>query len=202
MIASVEGRVGAVAFDSLVIEVGGIGYRVFASPAILSTAAPGSTAQAPHVPPRPRGPAGAVRVPLDGGARVLHAAADGDRRRPEGGARDRRVAPDGRPPARDHGPGPGGAGVDPRHRQEAGRADHLRAQGEGRRGRDCCEPRRGSPASAQPRARSWPRSRRSATRWRRPAKRRGRPLADGRRSASTLEERVKAALRASLSCRD
>jgi len=43
VIASVEGRVGAVAFDSLVIEVGGIGYRVFASPAILSTASPGST---------------------------------------------------------------------------------------------------------------------------------------------------------------
>ena len=42
MIASVEGRVGAVAFDSLVIEVGGIGYQVFASPAILSTAQPGS----------------------------------------------------------------------------------------------------------------------------------------------------------------
>ena len=43
MIASVVGVVGAVAFDSLVIEVGGIGYRVFASPAILSTASPGST---------------------------------------------------------------------------------------------------------------------------------------------------------------
>jgi len=43
VIASVEGRVGAVAQDSLVIEVAGIGYRVFASPAILSTAAPGST---------------------------------------------------------------------------------------------------------------------------------------------------------------
>jgi Holliday junction DNA helicase RuvA len=43
VIASVEGRVGAVAFDSIVIEVGGIGYRVFASPAILSTAAPGGT---------------------------------------------------------------------------------------------------------------------------------------------------------------
>jgi holliday junction DNA helicase RuvA len=42
VIASVEGRVGAVAFDSLVIEVGGIGYQVFASPAILSTAQPGS----------------------------------------------------------------------------------------------------------------------------------------------------------------
>ena len=42
MIASVEGRVGAIAFDSVVVEVGGIGYRVFASPAILSTAAPGS----------------------------------------------------------------------------------------------------------------------------------------------------------------
>src|SRR6185503_3926325 len=43
MIASVEGRVGAVAFDSLVVEVGGIGYRVFAAPAILSTAQPAST---------------------------------------------------------------------------------------------------------------------------------------------------------------
>jgi Holliday junction DNA helicase RuvA len=42
VIASVEGRVGAVAFDSLVIEVGGIGYQVFASPAILASAAPGS----------------------------------------------------------------------------------------------------------------------------------------------------------------
>ncbi len=42
MIASVEGKVGAVAFDSLVIEAGGIGYRVFAAPAILATAAPGS----------------------------------------------------------------------------------------------------------------------------------------------------------------
>jgi Holliday junction DNA helicase RuvA len=43
VIASVKGVVGAVAFDSVVIEVGGIGYRVFASPAILSTATPGST---------------------------------------------------------------------------------------------------------------------------------------------------------------
>ena len=43
MIASVEGRVGAVAFDSLVVEVGGIGYRVFAAPAILASAQPGST---------------------------------------------------------------------------------------------------------------------------------------------------------------
>jgi len=43
VIASVEGRVGAIAYDSLVIEVGGIGYRVFAAPAILVTAVPGST---------------------------------------------------------------------------------------------------------------------------------------------------------------
>jgi Holliday junction DNA helicase RuvA len=43
VIASVEGRVGAVAFDSIVIEVGGIGYQIFAAPAILSTAVPGST---------------------------------------------------------------------------------------------------------------------------------------------------------------
>ena len=43
MIASVEGVVGAVAADSLVIEVGGIGYRVFAAPAILASAQPGRT---------------------------------------------------------------------------------------------------------------------------------------------------------------
>ena len=43
MIASVEGTVGAVAFDSIVIEVGGLGYQVFASPAILSTAVAGTT---------------------------------------------------------------------------------------------------------------------------------------------------------------
>ncbi len=41
MIASVEGVVGAVAADSLVVEVGGIGYRVFAAPAILASAQPG-----------------------------------------------------------------------------------------------------------------------------------------------------------------
>lgn len=41
MIASLDGVVGAVAFDSLVIEVGGIGYRVFAAPGVLATAAPG-----------------------------------------------------------------------------------------------------------------------------------------------------------------
>jgi Holliday junction DNA helicase RuvA len=41
VIASVEGVVGAIAGDSLVIEVGGIGYRVFAAPAILATAVQG-----------------------------------------------------------------------------------------------------------------------------------------------------------------
>jgi Holliday junction DNA helicase RuvA len=41
MIASVEGTVGAIAADSLVIEVGGIGYRVFAAPSVLAAAVPG-----------------------------------------------------------------------------------------------------------------------------------------------------------------
>jgi Holliday junction DNA helicase RuvA len=41
VIASVEGVVGAITADSVVVEVGGIGYRVFAAPAILSTATPG-----------------------------------------------------------------------------------------------------------------------------------------------------------------
>jgi Holliday junction DNA helicase RuvA len=42
VIASVEGVVGAIAADSLVIEVVGIGYRVFAAPSVLASAAPGS----------------------------------------------------------------------------------------------------------------------------------------------------------------
>jgi Holliday junction DNA helicase RuvA len=41
MIASLEGVVGAISADSLVIEVGGLGYRVFAAPAVLATATPG-----------------------------------------------------------------------------------------------------------------------------------------------------------------
>jgi len=41
MIASVDGLVGAIAADSVVVEVGGIGYRVFTSPAVIASATPG-----------------------------------------------------------------------------------------------------------------------------------------------------------------
>ncbi len=42
MIASLDGIVGAVSADSLVVEVGGIGYRVFAAPSLLAAATPGA----------------------------------------------------------------------------------------------------------------------------------------------------------------
>jgi Holliday junction DNA helicase RuvA len=42
MIASLDGLVGSVAADSLVLEVGGIGYRIFVAPAVLATAEPGT----------------------------------------------------------------------------------------------------------------------------------------------------------------
>jgi Holliday junction DNA helicase RuvA len=42
VIASLDGSVGAVAPDSLVVEVGGVGYRIFVSPSVLASAAPGS----------------------------------------------------------------------------------------------------------------------------------------------------------------
>ena len=42
MIASLDGVVGAVGADSLVLEVGGVGYRVFATPSVLASAVPGS----------------------------------------------------------------------------------------------------------------------------------------------------------------
>jgi Holliday junction DNA helicase RuvA len=41
MIASLDGQVATVAADSLVLEVGGLGYRVFAAPAVLATVEPG-----------------------------------------------------------------------------------------------------------------------------------------------------------------
>ena len=41
MIASVEGTVGAIAADSLVIEVGGIGYRVYVAPAVIASTTAG-----------------------------------------------------------------------------------------------------------------------------------------------------------------
>jgi Holliday junction DNA helicase RuvA len=37
VIASLEGTVGAVFADSMILEVGGIGYRVFAAPAVLAS---------------------------------------------------------------------------------------------------------------------------------------------------------------------
>jgi holliday junction DNA helicase RuvA len=43
VIASVEGVVGSVGTDSLVLEVGGIGYRVFCGPGTLAAARAGST---------------------------------------------------------------------------------------------------------------------------------------------------------------
>jgi holliday junction DNA helicase RuvA len=41
VIASLDGTVAAVAFDSLIVEVGGVGYRVYASPSVLAAVAPG-----------------------------------------------------------------------------------------------------------------------------------------------------------------
>jgi Holliday junction DNA helicase RuvA len=41
VIASVQGEVGTVAADSLVIEVGGIGYRVFDAPSVIASATTG-----------------------------------------------------------------------------------------------------------------------------------------------------------------
>ena len=43
MIASLAGQVAGVALDSVVLEVGGIGYRVHVSPSVLASAAAGGT---------------------------------------------------------------------------------------------------------------------------------------------------------------
>jgi Holliday junction DNA helicase RuvA len=41
MIASIDGVVGAVFADSLILEVAGIGYRIYCAPAVLAAARPG-----------------------------------------------------------------------------------------------------------------------------------------------------------------
>jgi Holliday junction DNA helicase RuvA len=45
VIASLDGVVGAVFADSLIVEVGGIGYRVFCAPALLASARTGERAR-------------------------------------------------------------------------------------------------------------------------------------------------------------
>jgi holliday junction DNA helicase RuvA len=45
VIASLDGLVGAVFADSLILEVGGVGYRVFAAPAVLSALSTGGRAK-------------------------------------------------------------------------------------------------------------------------------------------------------------
>ena len=42
MIASLDGTVAAIALDSLIVEVGGVGYKVYAAPSVLASAAIGS----------------------------------------------------------------------------------------------------------------------------------------------------------------
>jgi Holliday junction DNA helicase RuvA len=42
VIASLDGIVGAVTFEALIVEVGGVGYRVYASPSVLAATPPGS----------------------------------------------------------------------------------------------------------------------------------------------------------------
>ena len=171
MIASVEGLVGAIAADSLVVEVGGIGYRVFVSPTVIVGGSSGLEDQAAHVPPGARRSPGAVRVPLAGGAGLLQSPPVGDRGRSQGGPGDHRQPAGRRPPAGDHRGRPGDAHGDPGHRQAPRRAGDLRAQGEGRGRRDQRIGRSARELAATTRS-SAP-SRRSATRSARRAMRRG-----------------------------
>ena len=132
VIASVEGVVGAIAADSLVIEVGGIGYRVFtvaggardrARPAARSSSTP--TTSSARTSRRCSGSGSPeelgffnLLLTVTGVGPKVALAIVGSR-------------PTRGPPARDPPAGPGGPRLDPGDRQEARRADHLRAQGEG-----------------------------------------------------------------------
>ena len=135
MIASVEGVVGAVAADSLVIEVGGIGYRVFAAPAVLASAQPGKVLKLHtyHLVREDQQALYGFRTVEELGFFTLLLTVNGVG--PKVALAIVGSRPDARPPARDHGPGPGRPRRDPGHRQEARRTDHLRAPREGDGGR-------------------------------------------------------------------
>ncbi len=106
---------------------------MFASPAILSTAVPGSQLKLHtfHLVREDQQALYGFRTAEDLGFFTLLLTVNGVG--PKVALAIVGSRPTRRPPARDHGPGPGRPRVDPGHRQEARRADHLRAQGEGRR---------------------------------------------------------------------
>ena len=126
---------GAIAADSLVIDVGGIGYRVFASPAVLSTAQAGGRLKlyTYHLVREDQQALYGFRTSDELGFFELLLTVTGVG--PKVALAIVGSRPVAGPPAGDHRAGPGDARQHPRDRQEARRADHLRAQGEGRRGR-------------------------------------------------------------------
>ena len=126
------------------------------------------------------------------------AAADRDRRRPEGRAGDRRLAPDARPPARDHGSRTRRCSC--RSRASARSSPSGSSSSSRRRSRRPALPRGGGAVAGGGGGRG--RGRRRAPGARLLAGRGARGVAGGagrrRRSAATLEDRVKAALRSLL----
>ena len=135
MIAAVRGEVMVRRPDHVVIDAGGVGYRLAVSSETLK-AVPGDRARGlpARRADRPRGLARPLRLRLRGGARPLPAADLGQRRRPQGRDRDPLRRHRARPAAGDRRRRrqtlPGGAG----DRQADRGADHRRAAREGRRG--------------------------------------------------------------------
>ena len=185
MIGSVRGTVTHVGLDHALVEVGGIGYRVVAGPALLAKLRVGTEGIGLHPPSRPRGPAGALRLRHDRGARLLRAADDRLSGRTATGAGDHRRAPGDEAPAGHRHRRRRRLHLRLRRRPQDRAADHPRAQGEGARRRD-----RGRPGRHRP-TRTWSRrSSRSAT-----------TATEARRAAGAvaatdgeLDARIKAAL--------
>ena len=134
MIAAVRGEVMVRRPDHVVIDAGGVGYRLAVSAETLKAVpATGQRGLPARRADRPRRLAGALRLRLRGGARPLRRADLGQRRRPQGRDRDALRRPRARAAAGDRRRRrqtlPGGAG----DRQADRGADHRRAAREGRR---------------------------------------------------------------------
>ena len=170
MIAAVRGEVLVRRPDHVVIDAGGVGYRLTVSAetlkAVPATGARGLPARRADL---PRRLARALRLRLRGGARPLRRAGLGQRGRPQGRDRGPLRRPGARAAAGDRRRRrqalPGGAG----DRQADRGADHRRAAREGRRRARGGGRRRRSPRAATPATSPATASSTSATRRSRPS---------------------------------
>ena len=185
VIGSLRGPVTHVGQEYVLVELGGVGYRVVAGPSLLATPAAWERGAHLRPPPRARGSAGALRLRLAGGARLLRAADDRHRGRAAPGAGDHQRPCGDQAPAGDRHRRRRPAHLGERRGAQDGAAHHPGAEGEDPRRRDRSGRRERAPTRT---------SSRPSSRWATRPRRLVVPPARWPASEDGLDLRIKAAL--------